>query len=101
MLTAFNIADGDLWAKLALGAHVVLHGSVLAHDIFAFTPVLPEYIDHEWGAGTIFYACLKWFGPASLMALKIVLAFGALLAAMIAGRRLGASWNSLLALAIP
>jgi len=101
VLTAFNIADGDLWAKLALGAHVVLHGSVLAHDIFAFTPVLPEYIDHEWGAGTIFYACLKWFGPASLMALKIVLAFGALLAAMIAGRRLGASWNSLLALAIP
>jgi hypothetical protein len=101
VLTAFNITDGDLWAKLALGAHVLLHGTVFTRDIFAFTPVLPEYIDHEWGAGTIFYACLKWFGPASLMVLKVVLAFGSLVAAMIAGRRLGCSWNSLLALAIP
>jgi hypothetical protein len=101
VLTAFNITDGDLWAKLALGAHVLLHGTVFTHDIFAFTPVLPEYIDHEWGAGTIFYACLKWFGPASLMVLKVALAFGSLAAAMITGRRLGCSWNSLLVLAIP
>ncbi len=101
VLTEFNFTDTDLWAKLALGAHVWLQGSVLAHDVFAFTPVLPEYIDHEWGAGAIFYACLKWFGPNSLMSLKIVLATGSLVAAMLAGRRLGCGWNSLLALAIP
>ena len=62
LLMVFHVTDGDLWAKLALGAHVWTCGSVLAHDVFAFTPVLPEDIDHEWGAGLIFYACLKWFG---------------------------------------
>ena len=53
VLTAHHIADGDLWAKLALGAHVWLRGGVPLHDTFAFTPTLPEYIDHEWGAGAI------------------------------------------------
>jgi hypothetical protein len=101
VLTSFNLSDGDLWAKLSLGAHVLMQDSPLRHDIFAFTPVLPEYIDHEWGAGTIFYACLKWFGPASLMVLKLLLAFGALATAMMVGRRLGCGWNSLLCLAIP
>jgi hypothetical protein len=62
ILTEFNFTNADLWAKLALGAHVWLEGSVLPHDVFAFTPVLPEYIDHEWGAGTVFYACLRWLG---------------------------------------
>jgi len=101
VLASFNLTDGDLWAKLALGAHVWLQGSVLPRDVFAFTPVLPEYIDHEWGAGLVFYTCLKWLGPGGLLALKISLAFGALATAMAAGRKLGASWNSLLALAIP
>src|ERR1700722_6656058 len=101
VLAWFNLADGDLWAKLALGAHVLILGSVLPHDVFAFTPVLPEYIDHEWGAGVIFNACLKWFGPASLMGLKSLLAFGSLAPAIMAGRRLGCGWNSLLCLAVP
>lgn len=101
VLTSFNLSDGDLWAKLSLGAHVLMQGSVPLRDVFAFTPVLPEYIDHEWGAGTIFYACLKWFGPVSLMVLKLLLAFGALVSAMMVGRRLGCGWNSLLCLAIP
>ena len=101
VLTSFNLSDGDLWAKLSLGAHVLMRDSVPPHDVFAFTPVLPEYIDHEWGAGTIFYLCLKWFGPASLMVLKLLLAFGALIFAMMVGRRLGCGWNSLLCLAIP
>jgi hypothetical protein len=101
VLTVFNFTDGDLWAKLALGAHMWICGSILPHDVFAFTPVLPEYIDHEWGAGFIFYACLKWFGPDSLMVLKLFLAFGALTWAMLVGRRLGCDWNTLLALAIP
>jgi hypothetical protein len=101
VLAAHHITDGDLWAKLALGAHVWLRGGLPRHDTFAFTPTLPEYIDHEWGAGAVFFGLLKWFGPASLMGLKMALAFGALLAALAAGRRLGASWNALLWLAIP
>ncbi|MGH7969319.1 MAG: hypothetical protein ACREIC_11390, partial [Limisphaerales bacterium] len=101
LLCAHNIADGDLWAKLALGAHVWKYGTVPLHDVFAFTPVLPEYVDHEWGAGTIFFGLLKFFGPASLMWLKLVLAFGALGAALWTGRRAGCRWDTLLFLAIP
>ena len=60
VLAAHNISDGDLWAKLAIGAHVWHFGTVPDRDTFAFTPVLPHYIDHEWGAGTIFFGVLKF-----------------------------------------
>jgi hypothetical protein len=101
LLASSHVADGDLWAKLALGAHVWRYGTVLHHDVFAFTPVLPEYIDHEWGAGAVFFGCLKLFGPASLMWLKTLLAFGTVMAALLIGRRAGASWAVLLLLAGP
>jgi len=101
ILASHHVADGDLWAKLAIGAHVWLQGGVPLHDQFAFTPTLPTYIDHEWGAGVIFFGLLELFGPASLMFLKILLAFGALSGALAVGRQLGASWNALLLLAVP
>ena len=39
ILAAYHIADGDLWGKLAIGAHVWRFGSVPEHDMFAFTPI--------------------------------------------------------------
>ena len=101
VLAAHNISDGDLWAKLAIGAHVWHFGTVPDHDTFAFTPVLPHYIDHEWGAGAIFFGVLKFFGPCGLMALKIMLASGAMLAALAAGRKNNCGWETLLLLAVP
>jgi hypothetical protein len=101
LLAARNIADGDLWAKLAVGAEVWLRGELPTRDRFAFTPTLPNYVDHEWGAGLIFYAVLRLVGPGGLMALKIALALGALFAALATARRLGANWNALLVLALP
>lgn len=101
VLAAHHIADGDLWAKLALGAHVWKFGAVPATDMFAFTPVLPVYVDHEYGAGTIFFGALKFFGPAGLMLLKIVLGFGALLAALATSRKAGGTLETTLLLAIP
>ena len=101
VLAAHHIADGDLWGKLAIGAHVWHFGTVPDHDTFAFTPVLPHYIEHEWGAGTIFFGVLKFFGPGGLMALKILLALGALAAAFAVGRKNHCSWETLLLLAVP
>ncbi|MGD0743685.1 MAG: hypothetical protein ABSA45_00885 [Verrucomicrobiota bacterium] len=101
VLAAHHITDGDLWNKLAIGAHVWKYGTVPVRDTFAFTPVLPRYIEHEWGAGTIFFGVLKFFGPAGLMTLKILLAFGALGAALATGRKIGCAWGTLLVLAIP
>jgi hypothetical protein len=48
ILASHHIADGDLWSKLAIGAHVWHFGTVPDHDTFAFTPVLPHYIDHGY-----------------------------------------------------
>jgi len=101
LLAAHNIADGDMWARLAVGAEVWLRGALPERDHYAFTPTHPYYVDHEWGAGVVFYGVLRLFGPAGLMGLKILLAFGALFAALAAARRLNANWNALLILAIP
>jgi hypothetical protein len=101
VLAAHHITDGDLWGKLAIGAYFWHFGTVPDHDLFAFTPVLPQYIEHEWGAGTIFFGVLKFLGPAGLMLLKIVLAFGALLAALAVGRKNNCPLETLLVLAIP
>ena len=101
VLAAHHITDGDLWNKLAIGAHVWKFGTVPERDTFAFTPVLPRYVEHEWGAGTIFFGALKFFGPAGLMTLKILLAFGAVGAALATGRKLGCARETLLVLAIP
>jgi hypothetical protein len=91
------IADGDLWARLAVGRHFFETGSVMRHDVFAFTPTLPEWIDHEWGAGVVFWAL--W--PVGLMPFKIGTGCAVLAVAMTAARRGGASWPGLLLLAIP
>ncbi len=101
LLAAHHFDDGDLWGKLAIGAYVWHFGTVPDHDLYAFTPVLPHYIEHEWGAGTIFFGILKCFGPTGLMWLKIGLAFGAVLAALAAGRKQNCAWETLLLLAIP
>src|ERR1700722_2632790 len=100
ILAFHNITEGDLWAQLAIGASVWEHGHLLRHDIFAFTPTLPEWIAHEWGAGVVFYGVLKIFGPTGLMGLKIALAFGALGFGLLTGRRQGCDMNTLLFVAV-
>jgi hypothetical protein len=101
LLAWHHIVDGDLWARLAVGAHVWKTGTLMRHDVFAFTPTLPEWIDHEWGAGVLFFALLNWFGPVSLMIFKIGTALGAMAACMAAARVRGAKWPALLILAVP
>jgi hypothetical protein len=101
ILAFHNITDGDLWAKLAIGETVWKTGHILRHDVYAFTPTLPAYIDHECGAGVVFYDLVQWFGPASLIVLRILLALGLLVAAAFTGRRQGCSVSVLLLLAVP
>ena len=101
VLLFHNIADGDVWAKLVLGAAVWRDGRLPMHDLFAFTPVLPRYVDHEWGSGLVFFTCLKLFGSSSLILLKIILAFVTLGSALLLARRFESDWPTLLALAVP
>jgi hypothetical protein len=101
VLAYHRIVDGDLWARLAAGAHVWKTGAVMRHDAFAFTPTLPERIDHEWGAGVIFFWLLSAFGPTSLMLFKIAAACAALVLCLVTARRNGTDWPALLLLGVP
>jgi len=101
ILAYHNIADGDLWARLVQGGSIWYNHSLVHKDMFAFTDVLPELIDHEWGAGLIFFSLLKIFGPASLIIFKICMAIGALIAALAVGRRNKSAWPVLFLLMIP
>ncbi|MFA6142069.1 MAG: hypothetical protein WC738_02100 [Candidatus Omnitrophota bacterium] len=83
------------------GASIWKTGHLIQKDIFAFTPVLSEYVDHEWGSGLIFFSLLKIFGPGSLLLFKIVIAFGAIFFASQAARINGVKWPTILMIAIP
>lgn len=72
-MNALNF-DFDLWARLIAGMGVIDGGHVLKTDFLSYTPV-HTWWDHEWGAGVIFYAFLKYFGPYSLIILQAVLIF--------------------------
>ena len=72
--TTANYFDFDLWARLIAGMGVVDGGQVLKSDFLSYTPV-HTWWDHEWGSGVIFYLCLKYFGPYSLIILQAVLMF--------------------------
>jgi hypothetical protein len=99
ILVWHNIADGDLWSRLAAGASVHFTGHVWARDVFAFTPALPRWIDHEWGAGVVFFSVLDHWGPAGLMTLKVLLAFAALGLALASARQAGLT--ALLIISLP
>jgi hypothetical protein len=101
LLSIHHIADGDLWAKLSLGASVWLRHEIPMHDTLAFTPVLPKYIDHEWGAGVVFFGILKCLGPSGLMLLKVGLFFLGLTGAALAARKRGVTWTTLFLLVLP
>jgi hypothetical protein len=96
-----HYADPDLWARLAVGAKVWHTGSVWRHDVFAFTPVLPFWVDHEWGAGLIYFTVMYLGGPLGLMLLKLALGILAVFIPILAARREGASNPALYLLALP
>lgn len=73
--TTANYFDFDLWARLIAGMGVIEGGHVLTSDFLSYTPV-HTWWDHEWGAGVIFYAVLKFFGPYSLIVLQALMLFG-------------------------
>lgn len=101
VLAYHRVVDGDLWARLAVGAGFFRYHAVWRHDLFAFTPTLPQWIDHEWGAGVIFFALLRWFGPGALLLFKIGAAWAALIMCLAAARLNGARSAVILLLAIP
>ena len=71
--------DPDVWARLAVGKLIVESGAVPDQDPFAYTPRRPQWIDHEWGAGVVFYLVASMGGQVGLLVLKALLLFGTML----------------------
>lgn len=72
----YNLADLDVWARLAVGKLVFELGHVSYQDVFAYTPTKALWVDHEWGSGTVFFAVYDLFGQGGLLALRVLLYFG-------------------------
>ncbi len=87
-------ADPDLWSHLAFGRLFIETGCFPFTDVFAYTPVKPVWVAHNWLSSLIYYSVWDWAGGAGLQVLKYALglATGALL--LLAARRAGADARS-------
>jgi hypothetical protein len=79
--------DPDVWARLAVGKLIVESGAVPDRDPFSYTETRPRWIDHEWGAGVIFYGVASVGGQVGLLLLKAFLLFGTVLFMYLRSRR--------------
>ena len=73
-LIAFNFVDVDLWHQMALVRESLAVGHLLRTDLFAYTPTIQPWVDHEWGAGVVAFFATKWFGGRAIVVLKFSLA---------------------------
>ena len=74
---AAPVADLDNWHEMALIRESLAAGHLLKTDVFAYTPTLPEVVDHEWGAGALLYFTVKAFGGWAIIPLKFLVLLGA------------------------
>lgn len=83
-----RIADLDLFARVAVGRLIVLHGRVPLTDPFAYTPTKPVWYDHEWLAGLIFYHVSQLGGDVGLFICNAVFALSTIAILYLAQRSL-------------
>jgi hypothetical protein len=68
--TFCRIADLDFWWHLRTGKLIVDEGAIPRHDVFSFTALGREYIDHEWLFQVMQYATYSVAGAAGIAFLK-------------------------------
>ena len=69
---AITRADADLWGHLTFGRDIVAERWVHTIDPYSFTSDRP-WINHEWLAEVLMWACYRLAGAAGLVALKMVM----------------------------
>jgi hypothetical protein len=89
-LISYNFVDIDIWHQMALIRESRAAGHLLSGDVYAYTPTIRPWVDHEWGAGAIAFFSAQWPGPRSILFLKFATALGTLWACMSCARRRGA-----------
>jgi hypothetical protein len=78
LLFTFHEADEDLWGRMAAGKLVMSEGRVPRKDVFAYVPTKPQWVDHEWLSGVVFYQVHRALGGAGLLVLRAALGVGAM-----------------------
>lgn len=89
-LISYNFVDIDIWHQMALIRESLAAGHLLAADVYAYTPTIRPWVDHEWGAGAIAYFLTAWLGSRSILVLKFAAALGTLWVCFCCARRRGA-----------
>jgi hypothetical protein len=91
-----TVVDLDLWGLMAMGRETLLWGWPPTQDPFAYVPTKNPFVYHEWLSGVLFYLVLEDLGSWAFKPLLIALGLSTVGLAALAGRRLGASYLSLL-----
>ena len=73
----YTWADPDLWGHVLFGGDIVRDGEIARSDPYSFTSDV-EWVNHEWLAEVAMYGSYALAGGVGLVALKIVLVFGAI-----------------------
>ncbi len=73
-LLSHSPADPDLFARIAMGRLIQTSSSVPLADPFAFTAKHPQWVDHEWLSGVVFWWIIQNTGEAGLILAKITVA---------------------------
>jgi hypothetical protein len=60
----------DLWWQIRAGEWMLANGSVMSFDVFSFTKLGHQWINHEWGSEIVFYLIYNCFGIAGLIFMK-------------------------------
>ena len=89
-LISYNFVDIDIWHQMALIRESLAAGHLLRADVYAYTPTIRPWVDHEWGAGAIAFFLTGWLGPRSILLVKFAAALGTLWACFSCARRRGA-----------
>ena len=88
-LISYNFVDIDIWHQMALIRESLAAGHLLKVDVYAYTPTIRPWVDHEWGAGAIAYFLTTWIGSRSILLLKFAAALGTLWVCLSCARRRG------------
>ncbi|MBK8191289.1 MAG: hypothetical protein IPK79_12665 [Vampirovibrionales bacterium] len=76
-LNVQNVADLDLWGKMAIGALIDQNPGYFPYrDVFSFGVAGGRlWIDHEWGSGFLLFYLFKHWGSLSIFCFKLTLVF--------------------------
>ena len=93
VVIAHTSADPDLWGHVRFGQDIIAAGQLPTNDSYSFTSDRP-WINHEWLAEVLMAAAYAAGGARGLVALKALLAIGAIvLVTVLLRQRVPEGWH--------